>query len=170
VELHSKIWGRQDLLPTLFREVEVTLEHYYALQTRLKELHPNRDLPDYNGDVDIVLSTKLDIVLSDKPPSLTPAHPDNQKTGKENDEDLGEDDDTNVELRSLFPAKIKYLDFSSLELTEMTERLPLPLLLREEYNFISRLLEKRPKNLAGCVIISGQPGTGTVLPFLCLGT
>jgi hypothetical protein len=168
VELHSKIWGRQDLLPKLFREVEVTVEHYDALQKRLKELRPDRDSPDYNGDVDTVLSTKLDILLSYEPPMLTPAHPDNQQTGSK---DLGEnDDDTNVELRSLFPAKIKYLDLSSLELAEMTERLPVPILLREEYHLISQLLEQLPKGIAGCAIISGQPGTGTILPFLCLCT
>ena len=171
VELHSKIWGRQDLLPKLFREVEVTVKHYDALQKRLKELRPNRDSPDYNGDVDPVLSTKLDILLSYEPPSPTPAHPDNQQTGSKNDEDLEEnDDDTNVELRSLFPAKIKYLDLSSLELTETTERLPMPILLRKEYDLISQLLEQRPKSIAGCAIISGQPGIGAILPFLCLCT
>ncbi|KAF5376092.1 hypothetical protein D9615_007752 [Tricholomella constricta] len=153
VELHSKIWDRQDLAPQLFPEVEVTYEHYHELQRRLMELHPNRNSPDYNGDAHIVLSTKLDILLSYKP-SL--------KTDSKDDEDLGEDDgdDTNVELRSLFPAKIKFLDFSSLELKETSERLPVPLLLREEYDFISGLLDSRPRNNAGCAIISGQPGTG----------
>jgi hypothetical protein len=48
-ELHSKIWNRKDLIPQLFRTVEVTQAHYAALQKRLKDLHSDRDSPDYNG-------------------------------------------------------------------------------------------------------------------------
>ena len=39
-EVHSMIWNREDLRPQLFRKVKVTQEEYFALKTRLKELHP----------------------------------------------------------------------------------------------------------------------------------
>jgi hypothetical protein len=48
-EVHSKIWNRKDLRPQLFRNVDVTQAHYAALQKRLKELHSDRDSPDYDG-------------------------------------------------------------------------------------------------------------------------
>ena len=49
-ELHSNIWCRGDRKPNLFRRVEkVTQVDYVELQKRLKELHPDRDLPDYDG-------------------------------------------------------------------------------------------------------------------------
>lgn len=48
-EVHSKIWNREDLKPQLFRKVKVPRENYFALKTKLKELHPDRDSPDYDG-------------------------------------------------------------------------------------------------------------------------
>jgi hypothetical protein len=48
----------------------------------------------------------------------------------------------------------------------MPRRLPLPLLLRQEYKDISELIKKRPQNSGGSVIVSGQPGTGEFLVSL----
>ena len=48
----------------------------------------------------------------------------------------------------------------------MTSRLPSPLLLREEYDYISELVKSRPQNSGGSVIVSGQPGTGQFLVSL----
>src|SRR5271170_4535457 len=59
VELHSKLWNRQDLRPDLFREVAITVELYHTFLERLKELHPDRDTPNYNATATEVLSTKL---------------------------------------------------------------------------------------------------------------
>jgi hypothetical protein len=52
------------------------------------------------------------------------------------------------------------LDFSSLELKEaLSWRMPQPLLVRQEYKFLSNLLSM------DSVILSSQPGTGEVCPF-----
>ena len=45
-------------------------------------------------------------------------------------------------------------------------RLPLPLFLRQEYDHISALIETRPRNGQGSVVITGQPGTGEALVSL----
>ena len=70
--IHSKLWNREDLRPQLFRKVEVTQAHYAALQKRLKELHSDRDSPDYNGTKPDVLSVKLDFLRSLSPLSPVP--------------------------------------------------------------------------------------------------
>ena len=48
----------------------------------------------------------------------------------------------------------------------MTSRLPSPLLLREEYKYISMLVKSQPQNSGGSVVVSGQPGTGQFLVSL----
>jgi len=63
-DVHSKIWNREDLRPQLFRKVEVTQADYAALQKCLKELHSDRDSPDYDGTKPDVLSVKLDFLRS----------------------------------------------------------------------------------------------------------
>ena len=61
-ECHNNIWNRQDLEPKLFRTVEVTRSHYDALQARLNEKYPGRDLPQHNGRLHNVSSDKLEIL------------------------------------------------------------------------------------------------------------
>jgi hypothetical protein len=157
-ELHSKIWNRGDRKPTLFRRVEVTQAHYAALQKRLKELHSDRDSPDYDGTKLDVLSVKLDFLRP-----LTPAE---ALSPRDNDDRI-DDDEGNPEIKSLFPSILSFLDLSTLELKKkLPNRLPLPLLLRQEYKDMSKLIEKQPQNSGGSVIVSGQPGMGEFLVSL----
>ncbi len=69
---------------------------------------------------------------------------------------------------TIFPSTFRFLDLSTLGLkARVSQRfLPLPLLLRPEYDYITRLIKKEPVNGQGSVIVSGQPGTGEVLVSL----
>jgi hypothetical protein len=166
-QVRSKIWGRKkDLGPKLFRTVKVTRACYAELQMRLKEKHPGRDAPDYNGGKHDIRDVKINVLqsLPDFPP---PRHPDDNHNRMENDGDpeaSNEDDDPDIK----FPFIMRYLDLSSLELktTKISNRLPLPLLIRQEYDYITELIEKEPQSSMGSVIISGQPGTGEFIFFL----
>jgi hypothetical protein len=81
------------------------------------------------------------------------------------DLDAREEDDTVLE--SLFPSFVSFLDLSILNLKETApSRLPLPLLIRKEYEHISDLIKKNPQSSGGSVIISGQPGIGEFLVSL----
>jgi len=152
-ELRSKTWNREDLRQQLFREREVTREHYYALQDRLRQKFPDRDSEQYNGYLNKVLSEKLDILqLTNPAEALSPWHPEDRK-----------DDDDSV-IHTLFPYTLKYLDLSILKLQEKSNRFPSPLLLRQEYDHISKLIDNGPRSGDGSVILSGQPGTGE--PFV----
>ncbi|KAH9962050.1 hypothetical protein BJV74DRAFT_871449 [Russula compacta] len=95
-----------------------------------------------------VLSIKVDFLRSITPAdALLPRHPDD-------DDGLEASNDDEREIKSLFPSTLRFLDLSVLELEEkVTNRLPLPLLLREEYDYLSELIKKQPRNC-------GQPGTG----------
>jgi hypothetical protein len=173
VEVHSKIWDRQDLSSKLFHKVDVTLAHCDALQERLRKLHPDRDSSDYIAGANEVLSIKLEILQRYQPipasapsPFLQRAHSGNEQIPVNDHEDLEESDGNNAELSSFFPAKLEFLDLSSLRLQNQPPRLPLPLFLRQECSLISRLLEARPATSSGCTIVSGQPGTGEVDVFL----
>jgi len=75
--------------------------------------------------------------------------------------------DGGSETNTIFPSTLHFLDLSILRLkAHISDRLPLPLLLRQEYDYISTLIENEPRNLYGSVIVSGQPGTGEVLVSL----
>lgn len=167
-ELHSKIWGRQDLVGKLSYKLEITAAHYFQLQKRLDHLYPNRSSEDYwNGNV---LSTKLNILQSVAPPPVSSLIP-VMSTGGEGEQIEGEQievDGMDDELRAFFPATVEYLDLSSLELKKPPPRIPLPLLIRKEYHIITNMLNKLPQGNAGSVIISGQPGTGETLILLYL--
>jgi hypothetical protein len=150
-ELHLKIWKQEKLRPQLFRKVEVTQAHYAALQQRLKELQPDRDLPGYNGFKPGVLNVKLDF--------LRPLPRAEALSQRDNDDRIHEDED-DPEIKSLFPSILSFLDLSTLKLEEVPNRLPLPLLLRREYKDISKLIKKQPEGSGGSVMVSGQPGIG----------
>lgn len=167
-EVNSKIWGRQDLRSEIFRKVEVTSAHYDALQKRLKEKHPDRDLPNYNAGWNNVLSIKLEILHQTIPasapsPFVQRADSGNEQILVQDYEDL-EESDGNDDIEFL-PATLEFLDLSSLKLKQQPTRLPLPLFLRQEYSLISQLLKNEPKYSNGSAIVSGQPGTGEVLVF-----
>ncbi len=162
-DVHSKIWNRKDLKPQLFREVKVTRGDYTALQERLKELQPDRASPDYDGSKADVRNVKLKFLraLPDLPP---PRHPDDNDDRMDDDDDLEAsiEDDPDIE----FPSTLRYLDLSMLELkTKVSTRFPLPLLIRQEYDYISELIAKRPQSSMGSMIVSGQPGTGEIHVF-----
>jgi hypothetical protein len=155
----------------------VTQAHYDVLQRRLKELHPDRDSPDYEGTQPDVLSVKLDFLRSLTPTEASsPRLPDgnddrvdddNDSEASSEDDDLEASNEDDREIKSLFPSILSFLDLSTLELKEkVLNRLPLPLLLRQEYKNISELIEEEPVSSAGSVILSGQPGTGEFLVFL----
>ncbi len=164
-EVHSKIWDRKkDLRPKLFRTVNVTQACYAELQMRLKEKHPDRDSPHYDGGDHDVRDLKIDVLrsLPDLPPR---PHPDDNdpRMDSDGDPEASNEDDPDIK----FPSTLRYLDLSYLELkTKMSTRLPLPLLIRQEYDYITELIEKRPQSSMGSVIVSGQPGTGQFIVFL----
>jgi hypothetical protein len=159
-EIRSKLWNREDRRPQLFRNVKVTQADYAALQELLKELHSDRDTPDYDGTKPDVLSVKLNFLRSLPDDNDASASLQISPVLEASNED-------DYELESLFPSILSFLDLSTLKLKErMPRRLPLPLLLRQEYKDISELIKKRPQNSGGSVIVSGQPGTGEFLVSL----
>ena len=181
-EVHSKIWGRNDLEPELFRTVEVTRAHYDELQRRLKEQHPDRDTPTYDGRKHDVRSVKLDELRLVFPAANSPRHPDDNEDRVDDDDvpEASDDDESGMDVDepeasndggstadTIFPFTLCFLDLSTLGLrARVSHRLPSPLFLREEYNHISRLIEDEPVNSHGSVIVSGQPGTGEDLVSL----
>jgi hypothetical protein len=163
MELHSKLWGRKDLSPSLFRKAHLTVERFHALQKGLTELHKDRDSVTYIAAD--VLPFKLQFLQSCDPTtslplSGQPSH--GESVGTNTEEEDGQGNDIGAELDFFLPKTVEYLDLSSLQLLNSTPRLPLPLFYRHEYKVISDLIEKQPINSSGCVIISGQPGTGEI--------
>ena len=164
-EVHSKIWNRKELEPELFRKVKVTQAHYIELQTCLKEQRSDRDLPEYNGKSHNVLSVKLDFLRSISP--LFRWHADKDEVRVDYDDDSEANNEDCFEINSFFPFTLRFLDFSTLDLKEkLPNYIPLPLFLRQEYDHISALIKKEPRNSQGSVIVSGQPGTGEALVSL----
>ena len=133
--------------------VDLTYAHYVALQSRLKKHNADRDSPNYNAGNHNVRSVKLNFIYSEEALAL-----------RHTDDDL---DEGNLDIMLLFPYTLNYLDLSTLKLEKkVTIRLPSPLLLHEEYGYISKLVKDRPQNSGGSVIVSGQPGTGESLVSL----
>jgi hypothetical protein len=153
----------------LFYEVEITAAHYVELQKRLENLYPNRNSKDYRNDN--VISIKLDVLQSFAPPPealIQVAYPgsDDKQIEVEEDEDKEDNYGMDNELRAFFPATVTYMDLSSLKLKKPPPRIPVPLLIRQEYSIISDMLNKLPEGNAGSVVVSGQPGTGETPLFL----
>jgi hypothetical protein len=110
-ELHSKIWNREDLKPTLFRKVEVTRAHYDALQDRLNRKYPDRDFEHHNDRCHDVLSDKLDILkLTTPAEALSPRHPDNNEDRMDNDDDLEASNEDDSVINSFLPSTLSYLE------------------------------------------------------------
>ena len=125
----------------------------------MKELHSDHDLLDYCGTSN-VLCVKLDFLW------LLPQHPDDNDDQVDDDNDLEASNKDNPEIKSFFPSIISFLDLSTLELKEPTpHHLPSPLLLCQEYQDISDLIEKA-HNDGMSVIVSGQPGIGELFVSL----
>jgi hypothetical protein len=144
-ELHSKIWGGAKT--TLIRTVKVTEEDYKLLKRNLNGLRDRRD----------VKLAKLEILKS----LSTMTAPSNLQDEVENDDSEATDN------HNLFPSVFTYLDLASLELKEkVTSRFPLPLLVRQDYKDMTKLIDDEPRDSEGSVIVSGQPGTGEFLVSL----
>ena len=130
---------------------------------RLENLYPNRNSKDYRNDN--VISIKLDVLQSFAPPPealIQVAYPgsDDKQIEVEEDEDKEDNYGMDNELRAFFPATVTYMDLSSLKLRKPPPRIPVPLLIRQEYSITSDMLNKLPEGNAGSVVVSGQPGTG----------
>lgn len=143
----------------------MTVAHYDALQGRLKALYPNRDSEEYVA-IDSVLTTKLEILHSQIPLKSSTA-PSGSQLDYHEDQELRVKDDEALEYRgvvdearSFFPTNIEFLDLSSLGLQNIPERLPVPLLMRQEYHSLSKIIQDLPRDSRGGVMISGQPGIG----------
>ena len=180
VELHSKIWGMNDLRPRLFQEATVTQADYDTLQRRLNEQHPDRGTPNYNGGRD-VQSVKLDVLrlIPDSPQrpdnnedrvddNNAPEASGNDESSMDVDEPAPHNDGTTID--AIFPFTFRFLDLSTLDLrmNDVSRRLPWPLLIRQEYEDISNLIPTDAElvNGSNSVIVSGQPGAGEVLVSL----
>ena len=92
----------------------------------------------------------------------------NEDGSEINEDDLEASNEDVSDINSFFPFTLRFLDLSTLDLKAVPRRLPLPLFLRKEYDDISELIEKTPKESS--VIISGQPGTGEVLVSCLTGS
>ena len=106
---------------------------------------------DYDGSRRGIKLDFLDSIISSK--ALSPLHPDNNKNGV---------DDTSLDVESLFPSTLQYLDFSGFGASPAAIALTFTLYLRQEYDDISKLTA----NGSNLMIVSGQPGTGEVLVTL----
>jgi hypothetical protein len=164
--------------------VKVTRAHYDELEKRLNEQHPYRNLPDYNGAKNDVQSIKLDVLRSTFPEQLR--HPDSNEDRVHDDDDPEAIDEGGSEMHVDDPEAIdedgspiktipsftlNFLDLSSLNLKEEPPKgLPLTIFLRREYDHISALIEKRPRNGQGSVVVSGPPGTGELLVSCLTGS
>ena len=159
-EIHSKIWNRPELKPTLFRKVLVTRGDYDTLQDILNQKFTERDSAQYDGGEHDVLSDKLDLLRSLGPAETLPPHT------VDNNDRVDDDDSpeaTTKDVSSFFPSSLNYLDLSTLGLKSKLNRIAVPVYLRNEYDHISELIKKNPQNSKGSILISGQPGTGEVL-------
>jgi hypothetical protein len=153
-ELHSKIWGQENRRQELFTTVKITTAHYKKLEERLTKLYPNRHSEIYEAQD--VLSIKLEVLRS----FITPSNDGATNVTCLDAEIEGESNEVDDELYSLFPFTIEFLDLSSLKLETPLLRMSQPLLIRQEYKFLTERLPDRS------AILSGQPGTGGTPVFL----
>ncbi|EDR02516.1 uncharacterized protein LACBIDRAFT_332315 [Laccaria bicolor S238N-H82] len=138
-DLHQKIWiqksGEQ-----IIRTVKIEYADYKRLDERLAEVRP--------GSPGAIRDIKLDFLWS-LPSTIS---------GPLDDKEAIDGDHFDDDVHSFFPITLQYLDLFRLGLRRMSLRMPAPLLIRREYHALSKLLSKLPKDSAGSVMISGQPG------------
>jgi hypothetical protein len=147
--------------------VEVNRTHYDALEDSLNQRYNNRGDKQYDAGSSTVLSEKLAILKTTTPTTAIEAvSPPNPKGRMDVDDGNcdGDGDDPEA-INSLFPSTLSFLDLSSIlreDKHETSDRFPVLLYLREEYNHISKLIDLNVQDNSGSVIVSGQPGTGEV--------
>ena len=151
-ELRSKIWG--GVKPSLIRTVTVTEADYDALQKRLNGL---------SDDKSIELA-KLNFLQS---LSTTSASPNLNLDDESSEEEVENDDLKETVIHKLFPSVFRYLDLTSLGLKNgVTNRFPVPMLYRQEYEDMTNLIGGESRRSKGSAIVTGQPGTGEFLVSL----
>ena len=62
IELHEKLWGREDLFCKVFHAVDLTKEDFIELQSKLHDLNPSRNSGSYVDKSEDTLKTKLDFL------------------------------------------------------------------------------------------------------------
>ena len=169
-ELHSKIWSRKELWSKLARKIELTADHYVALQERLTLRDPTRDSSDYKArNVEAIKLDFLQSIPSHVASTAPPAGGNEQQlgvAGREDDENPDGSYGLDDELRACFPFIVSYLDLSSLQLRNTPPRIPLPLFIRPEYKVFSDLLYANETSSENSAIVSGQPGIGEMVVML----
>jgi hypothetical protein len=148
--VHAKLWDKSTLQEKIFRETTVTFAHFLALENRLNEHNPLRTAVSDKykvAEVERIKSKFLDEIIA----------------GTINVDDYkGPLRPEFNEINSFFPFKLKYIDLSTSIKVPPTRSPPL-ILYRQEYDVLSRLLEKKgelARASLGSAIVSGQPGIG----------
>jgi len=60
----------------------------------------------------------------------------------------------------MFPCEMKYMDLFILKMKSGMPRVPSVVLIRDEWNTVTNIIEDRPKGLGGSILVTGQPGIG----------
>ena len=145
----------------------MTRAHHDALQVRLTNQHPDRGLPEYTGSSLDITAVKIAYLQTIASAEDSPQRHSDPEEDQEIDNDNSEaDDEYYSDINRLFPYIFTYLDTSILDFKLKPRRFMLPALIRQEYNIISELINKKSQSIAGSVIVSGQPGIGEVLVSL----
>jgi hypothetical protein len=84
---------------------------------------------------------------------------DDEDDSEINDEDDSGDDLYPDELFEFLPARIRYVDIKPLKL-QLLPHVGFPILLRDEYDVMSTILDDSDEGIAGSCLITGQLGAG----------
>ncbi|KAF8522760.1 hypothetical protein BU17DRAFT_86669 [Hysterangium stoloniferum] len=159
-ELHKKLWKQESLRASIFRSAKVTRTHYSELQARLDVAHPSRNSKTYEAAD--VLSIKLDVLNTFVPVQSSTSDDDyfnaedklNPDVDMKDDsvsdahvvveDDSSGDDFNHDDLFELLPTRIRYIDITPLNLISLPP-VHFPLLIRDEYEALSSILDKRKK-------------------------
>lgn len=173
-DFHKYLWNQPQLEQEIFRTADLTLAHWIKLQEDLNAELPTRHSDAYVAVQD-VSAIKLRILHSSPPdlldgslPATTAGAVITGEIGVQSREDDFDDSDetldgTNLELWDIerfFPTRIKYLDLSAIPYLSRPDRCPCPLLIRDEYETMEKILNAGLKGRQGSVFLTGQPGIG----------
>ncbi|TDL29337.1 hypothetical protein BD410DRAFT_779724 [Rickenella mellea] len=187
LELHKVLWDKPQMRGAIFREAELKLSDYLELERLLDAELPSRDNPPNTGfDVKDLKRNFLNSIS--QPTSIAERRPDEDEASDGMDEDTkvsdgmeanedeavqDPDDGTNisysedsakhVDLESLFPCRVRYLDLTALGMKFSCPRLPSLTFIREEYTIISKVLGSQGRHLEDSAVVTGQPGIGKTI-------
>jgi hypothetical protein len=169
VEFHKKLWGKTELLDQIIRTVILNVADFKRLQNRLESLHPSRGSDDYEPQ--IVLGAKSDFLRSlETSPALsaqaeTYSHCDPTASNDSTNSpsifagDADVDDLVDPLTPDIFPRRIRYMDLTVLGMKDWP-RVPIMMLIRSEWEALEHIIDKRPSDIDGSVVLTGQPGIG----------